>query len=60
MNGRIKAAQGLDGSDLWRPIIVFDDEFKTSAEAVAAVVKELSAGHKSIQIQPETVGGEHG
>lgn len=51
MKGIVKAVQGLDGSDSWRPIIVFDDEFKTSAEAVAALEKELT-GHKVIQLSP--------
>lgn len=57
MNGIVRAAQGLDGSELWRPVIVFDDEFKTSAEAIAAVEKELTAGNKVIQLSP-TVSGE--
>lgn len=58
MKGIVRAAQGLDGSELWRPVIVFDDEFKTSAEAIAAVEKELTAGNKVIQLSP-TVGGSH-
>jgi hypothetical protein len=52
VKGIVRAAQGIDGSDLWRPIIVFDDEFKTSAEAIEAVEKELTAGHKVIQLSP--------
>lgn len=53
MKGRIRAVQGLDGSDLWRPVMVFDDSFKTSDEAIAAAENELREGRKVIQVIEE-------